>query len=135
MALITWSDTLSVGVEEIDNQHKKLVSLINHLHEAMHSGQGKEAMAIILDRLIQYTAFHFKTEENLMQTHKYPQSISHTQEHQGLVKAVLELQKGYSEGKTGITLETMNFLKNWLNHHILQIDKQFGKYLNSKGVH
>lgn len=135
MALITWTDTLSVGVEEIDNQHKKLVSLINHLHEAMHSGQGKEAMAVILDRLIQYTAFHFKTEENLMKAHRYPQSVSHSQEHQALVKSVLDLQKGYIDGKTGITLETMNFLKNWLNHHILQIDKLLGKFLNEHGVH
>jgi hemerythrin len=75
-----------------------------------------------------------KTEENLMKTHKYPQSISHAQEHQALVKSVLDLQKAYNEGKTGITLDTMNFLKNWLSHHILQIDKQLGKFLNGKGV-
>jgi hemerythrin len=134
MSLISWSSQLSVGVEEIDNQHKKLVQLINGLHDHMLAGDANDIMGKVLDRVIEYTAFHFGTEERLMSEHGYPLSTAHIHEHKKLVATGVDLQTKFKSGKATITMETMNFLRDWLQHHILESDKLLGKHLSSKGV-
>ncbi len=134
MSLITWSDQLSVGVEEIDTQHKKLVQLINGLHDHMLAGDASDIMGKVLDRVIEYTVFHFGTEERLMSEYDYPQSPLHKLEHQKLVSTATDLQNKLKSSQAHITMETMNFLRDWLQNHILKTDKLFGKYLQSKGL-
>lgn len=134
MALITWSDDLSVGVDEIDDQHKKLVQLVNGLHNHLVIGDANDIMGKVLDRVIEYTSFHFDTEERLMEEHGFPFSAAHKREHQKLVNTALELQAKLNSGNGRITSETMTFLKDWLSHHILESDMYLGKFLNSKGV-
>jgi len=134
MALIVWSDELSVGIEEIDNQHQKLVQLINGLHNHLLAGDANEIMGKLLDRVIEYTGFHFSTEEQLMEKYGYSFSAPHKREHQKLVDTALALQARLHSGNARITAETMTFLKDWLYHHILESDKLLGKHLKSKGV-
>ena len=135
MSLITWSGQLLVGVEEIDQQHQKLVQLINSLHNHMLAGDASEIIDKVLDRIIQYTGFHFETEEKLMQAFDYPDSVAHRSEHSDLVNTALTLQQKLRNGNGHITMETMHFLQDWLQHHILGSDKKFASYLNAKGVH
>ena len=134
MSLITWNDQFSVGVEEIDSQHKKLVQLINGLHAHILAGDAKHIMGTVLDRMIEYTAFHFETEEKLMKKYGYPASVAHTEEHKKLVATALELQRKFKSGTGAITMETMAFLRDWLQHHIKESDKVLGKHLLSHGV-
>ena len=134
MPLISWSDQLSAGIEEIDTQHKKLVQLINGLHDHMLAGDAGDIMGKVLDRVIEYTVFHFGTEERLMSEYEYPQSPVHKLEHQKLVSTAVDLQNKLKTGQGHITMETMKFLKDWLQNHILKSDKVFGKFLQSKGV-
>lgn len=134
MSLITWSNQLSVGVQEIDTQHQKLVQLINGLHDHMLAGDANDIMGKVLDRVIDYTGFHFGTEERLMAEHGYPESPAHKNEHQKLVATAVDLQSKLRTGQAHITMETMKFLRDWLQHHIMQSDKAFGAFLNSKGV-
>jgi hemerythrin len=134
MALITWSDKYSVGVLEIDTQHQKLIQLINGLHSHMLAGDAKEVMDKVLDRMIEYTGFHFDTEQRLMLEYAYPQSPNHIHEHEMLVETAVDLQNKFRSGKVQITMQTSTFLKDWLQNHILKTDKLFGAYLNSKGV-
>ena len=134
MPLITWNETLSVNVQEIDSQHKHLVELINQLHDAMSQGRGREVMGKVLEGLIDYTRTHFATEERLMAAHAYPGQPRQKAEHDALTKKVLDLQSQFLAGQGVLTLEVMKFLKDWLSNHILEVDKQFGVYLNSKGV-
>ncbi|WP_262966819.1 bacteriohemerythrin [Methylobacter psychrophilus] len=135
MSLITWSDKLAVGVEIIDQQHQKLVQLINGLHAHMVAGDAPEIMCKVLDRVIEYTGFHFETEEQLMQEYDYPYSTTHKRQHIDLVNTAVSLQEKLKTGNTHITMETMHFLQDWLQHHILETDKKFAAYLKSKGVH
>ncbi|TAN64956.1 MAG: bacteriohemerythrin [Methylobacter sp.] len=135
MSLITWSDQLSVGIEEIDQQHQKLVQLINGLHNHMLAGDAADIMNKVLDRVIEYTGFHFKTEEQLMLEYDYPDSATHKHEHNKLVDTAVDLQQKLKSGNAHITMETMHFLQDWLQHHILESDKKFAKYLSSKGLH
>lgn len=133
MALV-WNENMSVKVNEIDQQHRKLIVLIGNLEEAMSKGKGKEALGKVLGELVQYTKYHFGFEEGLMTMHQYPDDADHRQKHARLTGQVLELQVKQAAGQMGLTIPTMKFLNNWLSDHILNTDKKFGAYLNSKGV-
>ncbi len=135
MPLMTWNDRFSVNVGEVDTQHKKLVELLNNFHDAMKQGKGKEAMASTFSELLDYTSYHFSTEEKLFRTHGYPDYFFHKRQHDELTKQAVELSKRFSEGEPVLSSETMTFLKKWLNDHIIGCDKKFGPFLNAKGVH
>jgi hemerythrin len=135
MPLMEWNDRMSVGVEIFDNEHKKLVGLLNTLFDAIQVGKGKEALAKILDELIDYTKNHFAHEEQLMTKHGYQDLSAHMKEHDDLAKQVLEVQRKYHAGSTStLSMEVMNFLKNWLIKHIQGTDKKYGPFLKGKGI-
>jgi hemerythrin-like metal-binding protein len=135
MTLIVWSDSLAVGVADIDSQHQKLVQLINGLHDHMLKGDAHDIMQKVLDRVIQYTVMHFQMEEGLMAKYGYPHSPTHKREHADLTRHAIELQQKLMSGNARITMETMTFLRDWLQNHILKTDKLLGAHLQSKGVH
>lgn len=130
MSLIKWKEDFSVGDAEIDTQHKRLVALINELHDAMRVGKGKEVMDKVLDELIVYTQTHFRHEEKLMQSHGYNELASHTAEHHKLTQQVLDFQRQFRAGKVALTLPLMNFLKEWLTTHILTVDQKYRSCLS-----
>ena len=134
MALIDWSDDYSVKVREMDDQHKKLIGMINDLHEAMKSGKGKEAVEKILNGLVDYVGMHFSAEENLMKTHGFPEYMQQKAQHAELTKQVLDFQNKFHSGQAVLTVEVMSFLKDWLVVHIKGSDKKYGPFLNSKGI-
>lgn len=129
MSLFTWNASLSVGIPVIDEQHQRLVALINRLFDAMVSGKGRQTLGEVLDGLVEYTASHFADEERLMQVHLYPGYESHRAKHLELTQQVHELRDRFAAGKPAITMEVMTFLKDWLAEHIQQTDKALGRYL------
>jgi hemerythrin-like metal-binding protein len=136
MPIMQWNEKMSVGVAALDNDHKKLVDLVNQLYDAIQAGKGNDALGKILDGLINYTVFHFKNEEQLFAKTGYPASEGHKKEHEDLTKQVLAVQAKFKSGAAGtLTLEVMNFLRNWLITHIQGSDKKYGPHLNGKGVH
>ncbi len=134
MALLTWNETYSVKIKKFDDQHRKLIDLINQLHDAMLVGKGKDVMGSVLNSLVDYTKTHFAAEETLMKLHGYPDYEQHKKEHNVLVMQVLDVQRQLREGKTPITQAIMFFLKEWLQQHIQGNDKKYGPCLNGKGV-
>lgn len=134
MAIIKWDQNLSVSVEKFDTHHKKLVDLINKLHDAMSAGKGAETIGSVLDELIKYTQYHFAEEEKLMTLHKYPELEKHKAEHVALTKKAVELQQQQKGGHIAITLPVMSFLKDWLTKHINGTDKKYGAFFNAKGI-
>ena len=134
MSLMKWSNDLSVNIAEIDNQHKKLVELINGLHAAMSSGKGKEALQKVFDELVAYTKSHFTLEEDLMKKHSYSEYAMHKMAHDRLTKKVLEYHENYKSGKISLSVEVYNFLKEWLTTHISGTDKKYSPFLNARGV-
>jgi hemerythrin len=121
MPLFQWSQEMSVNVKEIDEQHKKLVDLINLLHDSMKSGKGKDVLSRVLNDLTDYTVYHFGTEEKLFQKYGYPEYLRHKKEHDDLTKQVVEIKTRYEAGQEMITIEVMSFLKDWLNNHIRRL--------------
>ena len=129
--LLNWRDDFSVGVNSIDVQHKKLVSLLNDLNEAMKDGRGNDALGKVFRDLVLYTKTHFSFEERLMETHGYPDFKNHKGEHDELTGTVKELYENFQGGKTMLSVKVMNFLKEWLSHHILKIDRKLGAFLKA----
>ena len=134
MALIQWNSTLSVNITQIDNQHMKLVELVNTLHDRMKEGKGKAALSGILNELTNYTVYHFKTEEDIFRKYNYPQTDAHLKEHDALVQQVVKLKADFDNCKSVLTLDVMNFLKDWLTLHIMGDDKAYTPFLKSQGI-
>ncbi|WP_370572719.1 bacteriohemerythrin [Methanomethylovorans sp.] len=134
MPLITWSDKYSVNIKEIDEQHKKLVGMINELHDAMMHAKSKEVSVEIINKMAEYTKYHFSTEEKYMKQFRYPDYEVHKISHEKFVEQVLEFKKGYESGKTGLTYDLLNFLKNWLVTHIQASDKKYAPFFVEHGL-
>ena len=124
---------MSVGVKAADDDHKKLIGLLNRLYEAMKSGQGREVVGKVLDDLINYTKFHFAREEDYFAKTGYP-AVEHMKDHRELVKQAEKLQSRYKNGEPALSIETLDFLKDWLTIHIQGTDKQYSSYLNANGI-
>ena len=129
-----WSDNLSVQVKEIDQQHQKLIELINNLHEAMLQKQTKQVISKILDELAAYTVYHFQNEERYMEKFNYSGLLSHKIEHESFVNKVEEFQKNYEAGKLGLSMEIMAFLKDWVSNHIMGTDKKYSETFHQNGL-
>src|SRR5579883_172590 len=127
--MFEWNNTFSVGIGTIDAQHQNLFAIARELHSAMSSGQGKAALAKILDRLVQYTAAHFAHEERLMRLSDYPGLETHHAEHEALTQKVLELQREFAAGRTSISVQVLQFLRTWLQQHIQHSDMEYAPYL------
>ncbi len=134
MALITWENSYSVKIKNIDSQHQKLFALINELYEAMNQGKGRDAAGKILDELVNYTKTHFAYEEQLLKSNNYVNFTAHKAEHDIFTAKVVEFQKQYNEGKALLALPLMNFLKDWLSNHIRGTDQKYSSYLTGKGI-
>ena len=130
--LFQWTDAYSVGIPEIDHQHKGLIRLINDLHLAMLERRAKLGLSAILHSLVRYTEQHFQYEETMMKERKYSALAAHQQEHRDLTRQVKELQNRFDSGKLLITNEVMRFLKEWLTNHILQRDMAYAKELGAR---
>lgn len=135
MALIEWNDDYSVNVKEIDQQHQKLIGMINDLHDAMSEGKGKTVLSDILNRMIQYTKEHFSTEENYFAKWNYPESGQHKNEHEKFVAKVTDFKEGVDSGRLFITVEVLQFLSDWLKNHINKTDKQYSDFFNEHGLY
>ena len=132
MALMEWSKELSVDIDLIDEQHKKLISYVNDLHENMKVGKGKDIISKILDGLIEYTKFHFNTEEELFAKYNYPERENHVSEHHFFVDKVKKFQDDFNNGRLSVTIEVFQFLNNWVTNHIKVIDKKYSPFLKGK---
>jgi hemerythrin-like metal-binding protein len=132
--LVNWSDLYSVGIAQIDSEHKKLIDLTNELYAARLAGKAEAALGKILDGVAAYTLTHFGNEEALMRKHQYPGFQQHKAEHDKLVARVKQLQEDCRAGTSTVTSEAMKLLQEWLVSHIVSVDKRYTAHLNAAGV-
>jgi hemerythrin len=133
MALLTWSDSLSIKVKAMDDQHHVLVDALNELHSALMAGDAQTVTGKLLQNLVEYTKFHFASEEALLKAAEFPGLAQHHLLHLDLVKEVEVFVRRYQQGEEMINLHLMNFLRNWLYHHILEEDRVYGDWINRPG--
>ena len=134
MALFEWDDRIMTHIDKIDEQHKKLITYINDLHESMRSGKSKEVIDGILSGLFEYTKYHFTYEEEIMEKYKYEKLDEQKKSHVIYVQKVGDLMEKYKQSKLGISVEVLNFLMDWIKNHIMQDDMQYVPLLKDKAI-
>jgi len=134
MPVMQWTEQLSVKIDSIDNEHKKLIELINKLSDAMSQGKGHNALDAILKELTDYTEFHFHHEEEALKKHNYPGFAAHKKEHEGFVSKIEDTKKKYEEGSITLTIPLIDFLTSWIKEHILKSDFAYSPFLIKAGM-
>jgi len=132
--LLTWDDNLLTGFDEVDLQHKKLVSIINDVHIAMNAPAATYAagMAKACKRLTEYTYYHFDEEEKFMRLNDYPQIESHRKEHQAFIEEVNKQIKTLSHANPDDGYLFYRFLGKWLLNHIAKSDQAWASFISTK---
>ena len=131
---VKWKDDYSVGIDSIDQQHKKLLNLINQLQTAVDYPTGEEFEREALDELVDYTKTHFSYEEGLMEQNGYPEFESHKAQHENMIQKVEEVLSEYQQNRDKAMSNAIVFLKSWLINHINGTDKEYSSFLIEKGV-
>jgi len=133
MALIKWDGSLSVNVAEIDEQHKKLIGMINVFYDNIRDKK-EDALGTLLNSLIDYTKYHFSTEEQYMDKFNYQNTDSHKKAHRLFTEKVLDVKKRFDSGQIVLTFEITNYLKDWIVDHVMRTDKRYARCFNDNGL-
>lgn len=131
---IEWGDALLTYVSDIDEEHKKLIAILNKLHQAFHSKESEEVEKESLVALIDYADYHFSNEVNLMKKYDYPDMGNHMELHKEFTGKLKELCNKHLVEKVEVVHEIILFLTSWLFNHIMEVDKKLGDFLREKGV-
>ena len=135
MSFMEWTKGYSVGVAIFDDEHKKLIAIINQLHEALQTEVDKLALLRISDNLVEYTLMHFRHEEMYFDDWAYPGAAEHTAIHAKLRRQVFDYRTQIQEKDSrGLAIELAVFLRDWLTQHIQVEDRKYGAFLCEKGL-
>ncbi len=134
MAFLVWDSELSVGIYKIDEQHKTLLTLINQLHEGMRSGNNKEQLRKTLIGLKEYAELHFSMEEDLMTQHGFPDIKDHQVQHNKFIKKILDFEIEFDEGSILLSMEVVQYLRNWYLSHVKGMDQEYADFFREKGL-
>jgi hemerythrin-like metal-binding protein len=133
MGFFVWSAKYDLACPPIDQEHKRLFAMAEKLHNAMAEGHGGAVLKPLFGELAEYTVTHFQHEETLMRGSAYPQFKEHKAEHDALTSKVVALQKSAAtKGELVLTLETMRFLREWLDQHICKTDRLVADWARSR---
>lgn len=132
--VIQWSEAMSVGHDLIDEDHKNLVRMINRLFGAVMAEQPHAVVNRVLNDLVDYTVYHFKREEVLMERYAYPDAPAHCKAHRDLIGMVESCRAKFVSGEAvQLADEIEEFLRDWLVRHILYVDKALADFLSGRG--
>jgi hemerythrin-like metal-binding protein len=134
MSLLRWKDEYLTQVEEIDTQHQRLIDLINGIYDLMRSGRGDEAIAEAMGEVVDFTRFHFSTEEKFMESTEYAGREGHVGEHERLLDQVVDLRRSVQDGRTVVSMNEMYFLKDWLLSHFQGPDRGLAHHLLTRAL-
>jgi hemerythrin len=129
-----WNETYSVGVQELDDQHKALIRMINEMQYAMNNDKGQEAISSIVNQMFDYMEVHFTTEEGYMQKCAYPGLQGHQLKHEEFRVKARDLRERTASGEFILSFEVVQFLSDWLQNHIMISDMKYTELFAEKGV-
>lgn len=136
MAFFEWSEKLETGVHDIDFQHRNLVAMVNSLAEAVEEPDLDARILIAritLEQLINYTNYHFQTEEGFMSEAQFEHLSEHQKAHEALKTVALDLNERFNNGENVIP-NLLTFLRSWLENHIMGMDMQYAPALRAAGT-
>jgi len=133
-----WKDRYSLGIKEIDEQHQKLFAIGNQVYDLAilnDSYDHYDEIMQLLQKLYDYTEYHFGYEENLIQTHNYQETDQHKKMHHFFVDKIRSiLAKDIDENQQEAVLEILNFLSEWISSHILIADRKYVDDFKARGI-
>ena len=132
--MYNWTEEYSVGIESIDNQHKELFNLLNNLLSALKQGKAIHVSNKIAEDLEKYTRMHFHKEEFFFQKFNFSGSKEHILEHRSFIGKINEIKPELAAGNISRMLELLGFLKSWIEHHILVVDKGYIECFKLNGL-
>lgn len=135
MSLMPWTEAMALGIESIDSQHRWLVGAVNTLHDEIDGREApdREVIGRILEGLVDYTMNHFLLEEELFERLGYPETAAHKAQHDDFSGKAMDLLMRFEDGDS-VTREALEFVKDWLLHHILKVDRAYVPFLKANGV-
>ncbi|MCX6793099.1 MAG: bacteriohemerythrin [Candidatus Falkowbacteria bacterium] len=131
---LEWEEIYSVGVEELDNQHKRMFVVINELLEAINTNTPKDHLGNIIESLVKYKIFHFSTEEKYFKEFNYDGAEEHIKKHQEFNDKLTALKEKYSDYSIEFAFELVDFLEDWLINHLLVVDQKYKECFSSHGL-
>ncbi|MFH1481088.1 MAG: bacteriohemerythrin [Pseudomonadota bacterium] len=133
---IEWSEDLSVGIERFNDDHKKLIRMLNELFAACSIGHGSGMIFNTISKLMDYAKGHFDREEELMKTHAYPELDEHRREHQSFSERIDQFKERLEHDEMGeVSIELLDFLEEWFENHLLGVDKKYASFFNQRGIY
>lgn len=129
--LIDWNSAYSIGLDEIDDQHKVLFDIINGMWASVINREKGAPLLDALDELERYTVTHFTAEEAFMRSHGYSNFEVHKKQHDQFISRVRSERQSIEAGGP-VSLDMINFLKDWLINHILVQDKAYAAEFKNK---
>lgn len=129
MAYFEWGDDLIIDNGPIDQDHKKLVALVNELHTATSQGLGQTVVAKIMSELVSYTQTHLTREEREMELNGFPGLEEHKRTHVRFMNKLNDLQRKYAEGSITVASQLSTILRDWLSIHIRRSDKELRRHI------
>ncbi len=118
-----WTEKYSVGVEEIDYQHKKIFQFINELTLCLEQDESEGTVEDTIMSMIDYVVYHFNAEEKYLA--KHVDLLEHRRQHDAFTEKVLSYQDAVVADPETVGSEAVAFLKQWLQEHILFLDKKY----------
>ncbi len=134
MELIVWSPSFSVGIAKLDEQHKKIIAMINLLRSKPEVDVRSETVSELLTRLTNYASGHFTTEEQLLVEYGYPELATHKEAHKAYRMKVVALCQDTMDRNASVPEELLRFLGDWWVNHILGADMKYSSFLMERGV-
>jgi len=125
MTVIKWREGFETGVDQFDQEHKKLVELVNAMYIAMRDKANQGEIERIISELISYTGYHFDNEEKAMSAANFPGLEEHRAIHQKLKAEAIAFTERIEKDFTTGTRDLYHFLREWLKEHIMECDKQY----------
>jgi len=130
---LKWNEKYTLGIVVFDEQHKKIMELLNRLLDSVKQDGKTEKCRTIISELISYSAFHFGAEEDAMKKHNYPDYKKHFEEHSIIKLKLAELHSKCVEGNMPHTVEILKFITHWIDNHLKNDDISYGPFLIKKG--
>lgn len=132
-SLFTWNSAYRIGINEMDNQHKKLFEILEEGHLSIQN-KDYNNLHQIFDSLLEYTYYHFKEEEELLEKYQYKELQEHKLLHQELIEYLNSSKQQFIENRLDDEIFT-TLTKDWLLKHILKEDAKYSEFLNTKGIY
>ena len=134
MEKIIWGESFSVGVRDLDEQHKQIVIMVDTLIEMNEAKVDSEIVSDTLTKMTRYAIDHFKKEEHYMLEYGYPEFASQRKQHQEFKRKTVNFCMETMAHKVTIPTEIFSYLRLWWTNHILQEDMKYKEFFNERGL-